>query len=186
MGDLKIKFDLHPRKWKGEIKEILVEANHEFVPPIETPPEEMKSEDVRKDGRYTIDGYVEEALKNKLILALKGEELVGFLEFIHGYESPNLRGYCPCNYEFTVVVRRNHRREGIGTDMYKKVLYGLPESLRLPYVVTRTWSTNLAHINLLEKLGFRKVKQIDKDRVGGVHTVYFAKEIRSVSFYSMR
>lgn len=177
MEDLVVRFEPNPERRKGEMKDILREANNEFVPPIETPPEEMKSEDVRKDGRYTIDGYVEEALKNRFIMAFKGNKLVGFLEFLHGYTSPHLRGYCPCNYEFTIVVRKGHRREGIGTSMYKESMRGLPEDLKLPYIATRTWSTNIAHIDLLEKLGFVKVKQIDEDRVGGVHTVYFARKI---------
>lgn len=40
---------------------------------------------------------------------------------------------------------------------------------------TRTWSTNDAHIHILQSIGFVMVKNIDNDRGIGINTLYFEK-----------
>ena len=42
-------------------------------------------------------------------------------------------------------------------------------------IFTRTWSTNAAHIKILDKFNFEIIKCIENDRGDGIDTVYFAK-----------
>lgn len=43
-------------------------------------------------------------------------------------------------------------------------------------IFTRTWSTNFAHIKILQAFGFETVKVLKNDRGSGIDTVYFKKE----------
>jgi len=40
-------------------------------------------------------------------------------------------------------------------------------------IVTRTWSTNISHSNLLHKLSFKEIKHIINHRGNGINTVYY-------------
>ncbi len=152
--------------YRERVKSLLVEYDKEFVPPLS----------VRAGG--DVLRYCESLLKDRFILAVKGDDVVGFLSFRHGYASELLERYSPSNYVTMVIVERGYRRRGIATAMYSELLHNLPKKLRLPYVTVRTWSTNYASVKLLEKLGFRRVAVVEDERGRGIHTLYYGIELR--------
>ena len=57
----------------------------------------------------------------------------------------------------------------------------IPSGLRLPFLTTRTWSTNGSHIHILTSLGFEVSERVVNHHGEGIDTVYFGKAIAGVS-----
>lgn len=78
-------------------------------------------------------------------------------------------------YITTVCVPKELRGRGIATELYC-ALEQKESSPGEPCAITiRTWSTNLAQIALLEKLGYHAALRIQDDRGPGIDTIYFRK-----------
>lgn len=164
---------------KEQIKKLLIKYDNEFVPPLSS-----RSSPRQTDGlsSYTkrlggVLDYYKALMEQEFVVAMEGDRLVGFLSFCHGYECEYTRGYSPSNYVSTVIVEREYRRRGIATRMYQELFYNLPQNLRLPYVTTRTWSTNYPHNRLLEKLGFEVITVLKDHRGKGIHTIYWGRNV---------
>ena len=86
------------------------------------------------------------------------------------------------NYISTICVRKEFRRKGITEQMYWYIENSLPKDMSSQYVSTRTWSTNISHINLLKKRNYEITHTIRNDRIlkdgTKVDTVYFGKNLR--------
>ena len=166
-------------KYRVEIKKILEKYDEEFIPPLSG---RISTAQTKNLGEYNqlpggISKYLEECLGQPFIVAIEKKEMIGFLTFRHGYEHKYLKRFSPSNYITTVIVREEYRRSGIATRLYKELLHNLPIKYRLPFVTTRTWSTNIAHNNLLKKLGFQIINIITNDRGKGIDTLYFGMEV---------
>lgn len=159
------------------IWELLVEVDHEFVPPLSarngTTAKQLRSGGMAAAGPRT---YFASLLSQTSLLAIDGDQLIGLLSFIAGHQSEMLNGWCPASYVSTVAVRRERRRNRVARYLYDAVLH-LPPNLASPYVATRTWSGNEGHLRLLNELGFHEVTHIAGDRGPAVDTVYLARAV---------
>ena len=77
----------------------------------------------------------------------------------------------PCLYLSTLIVKKESRRKCIAYMLYKELFDIFPDK----DIITRKWSTNISHINLLEKLGFCVLNIIKDDRGKGIDTIYFRR-----------
>jgi ribosomal protein S18 acetylase RimI-like enzyme len=162
-----------------EIRRLLREASDEFVPPLAGREGTTQSDDLDDTDGGDLDAYYRQCLAQTFVVARVDGSLAGFLSFRHDYSHEALDGYCPANYVSTIIVDRAHRRQGIATRLYRALLTDLPSALELPYVATRTWSTNDSHLSLLDELGFERIETVPDDRGEGIDTVYYAIDVAS-------
>lgn len=166
---------------KEQIKQLLIKYDEEFVPPLSSRLSSRQTEgllDNRRRQKGVMD-YYSALMEQEFILAM-GKKLIGFLSFYHSYESEYLRDFSPSNYVTTIIVEKRYRGKGIATRMYNVLFHSIPDNLRLPYVTTRTWSTNYPHHRLLEKLGFQKVAILRDHRGIGIHTIYWGIKVKNI------
>jgi ribosomal protein S18 acetylase RimI-like enzyme len=156
---------------------LLCECDKEFVPPLSTRASFLhvgtQSEIQPVDSKP--DSYFREMKQQYFLLAEVGSTVVGFMSFQRNYACPELETVAPCNYVTTLCVQREWRRNGIAESFYNFMLHSLDRNISLPYVATRTWSTNTGHINLLDRLGFETVTRLPNHRGCGIDTTYYAK-----------
>lgn len=175
-------------RYEDQVWEVLCEIDDEFVPPLSSRESSAQNDlDIRGDesgGAGESDGgsrnpvsYFGEMKGQNFVLALNDSRVAGFLTFRHRYECKFLREIGPSNYVTTIGVKRKLRGQGIASRMYDYLVNQLPSGYRLDYISTRTWSTNHAHISILEKKGFEVVERLPNHRGEGIDTIYFAKKL---------
>ncbi|MBQ8626143.1 MAG: GNAT family N-acetyltransferase [Agathobacter sp.] len=147
---------------KAELWEIVCDSNYEFVPPLST-----RNHTLQQDLHNVINNekpttYFEHLMVQKWLVAKIDNHIVGFLSFIEEEYGA---------YISTVIVRKEYRKQDICRILYHELgLIIHDKKLR-----TRTWSTNDAHIHILQSIGFVVVEKIDNDRGIGMDTLYFEK-----------
>lgn len=154
--------------------DLLKEADQEFIPPLSSRTS-TDQKDLLPGKLKKSEGPVQyfEVLKDQqFILALKDDEVVGFLSYMSDYklEVLNSCDTLPVYYISTIIVRPDWRNKGLTKKMYKELLQN-----SRGIVATRTWSTNHAHIHILKELGFTLFSKIADDRGKGIDTVYYLK-----------
>jgi len=177
-----VEYIPNTERFSDGIRRLLITAHDEFVPPLTAREGTTQREDLDNAALETddvdeaIEPYHSQCIDQHLIACHEGEELQGFMSFRNNYCTSELEGYQPSNYISTIIVEPAHRREGLARRMYETILSDLPAEIRSPYVTTRTWSTNVSHLLLLEDLGFENVATLPDDRGDGIDTVYYATE----------
>jgi ribosomal protein S18 acetylase RimI-like enzyme len=155
-----------------EAYKMLEAADKEFVPPLsmrESSTQQSFSAGVKGDS---IVRYFEQLKDQRFAAVFHEEALIAFVSYKENYtcgqippeELPNI-------YLSTLVVSPKARGKGVTKALYSK-LFSEYEAVN---IFTRTWSTNIAHIRILERFGFEVVGILENDRGNGVHTVYFKK-----------
>jgi ribosomal protein S18 acetylase RimI-like enzyme len=159
---------------------LLQACNTEFVPPLSTR-ESSCQRNLANGGTTATEPreYFNMLREQAFLLAVEPTTcgIAGFMSFRHNYECLELAGYQPGNYVTTICVNKDFRNQGITRLFYREITQGLPLRYKLPYVSTRTWSSNDAHIHLLEKLEFSVVARLKDHRGPGIDTIYFAKKV---------
>lgn len=165
---------------KNQLWEILCECDKEFFPPLSS--RESSYQNILNNIDLKTDiqphSYFNEMLNQLFVLAFEKDtyNVVGFLSFKHNYESEELKGFSPSNYITTSCIRKKHRNQKIGKNMYLFFENEISKNLKLPFITRRTWSTNLNQIHIFGKIGFENVNTLINHRGEGVHTIYFAKK----------
>ena len=77
----------------------------------------------------------------------------------------------PNIYLSTLMLKSEARGKHLTQKMYDYLFNNLYADRS---IFTRTWSTNGAHLRILEKFDFKLIKTIPNDRGVGIDTVYFA------------
>jgi len=78
----------------------------------------------------------------------------------------------PNIYLSTLILSTESRGKGVTKKLYAHLFNELyPDKS----IFTRTWSTNLAHIKILDYFSFEEIARLENDRGNGIDTVYFAK-----------
>ncbi len=178
---MKIRFidKLTDEKVSNEIWNILCECDSEFYPPLSS--REYTFGDIKNNlvqEQVKPYKYFEKLKKQVFWIALnEKEEVMGFMAIIHEYSGDELKDYSPSIYITTICVSHQFRRHGIALELYTCFINNMPDTFRLPYITTRTWSTNTYHMNLLKKIGFDIVLELKNHRGEGVHTYYYAKKL---------
>ena len=157
---------------------ILVAVDGEFVPPLST----RASTTTRALGRIAPSApaasepraYYEEMLRQENLMVRIDDEWAGFMSIRAHHVDAAIAMACPCNYISTIGVLPAYRRAGVARRLYRAVMHELPAHLASPWLVTRTWSTNDAHVALLGQLGFGEVLRLPDHRGPGLDSIYFA------------
>lgn len=158
--------------------QLLVTADDEFVPSLSSRGEEA-GERLMTDAPSASSGprgYFNEILSQWVIFSLTNQCAVGMMSFIPHYSNDILRDWSPCSYLSTLIVDKPYRRSGVARHLYG-YLIEYSREIGDVAVGTRTWSTNVGHLALLDDLGFVPVKIIPDHRAPGVDTIYFAKSV---------
>lgn len=169
------------------IYDILVSCDNEFVPPLST-----RNATTQTDFNSIVSceipyQYWINILKQKNILAYVDDCLAGFMSFKCNYDIGNwfnvkIGKNIINNYISTVCIYKDYRRLGLAKKMYNYIENNLPNKYRSNYISTRTWSTNINHINLLYQCNFLLVNTIPDDREYNdlkFDTLYFGKKIEN-------
>ncbi|MCD6347421.1 MAG: GNAT family N-acetyltransferase [Bacteroidales bacterium] len=157
------------------IKEILIEINEEFVPSLSSRESTITKHLINRDSKNcSIDSYLNYVLAQNNLLAFVDAKLVGLMSFRDAHTDLYLGRNCPCSYVSTIGVKSEFRRNGLARCFYKYLMASLPYAMQSPFIATRTWSTNLPHINLLKEMGFDEVSRLKDHRGIGIDTVYYA------------
>ena len=167
--------------YEQAVWEILCECDQEFLPSLSS----------RESSSQKILGGLEapktllpyryfEVMKtqNYIITLDESCDVTGFMTFIHKYACEELADIGISNYITTICVKKSHRNQGLLKQMYGYIEKDLPNSYKLPYVSTRTWSTNTHHLAALHSLGFTEAYKLKNHRGEGIDTIYFSKKIR--------
>jgi ribosomal protein S18 acetylase RimI-like enzyme len=165
----------------NDIWNILCECDKEFVPPLSARESSYQSNlTVEENNDVLPHSYYEVMMKQHFILAIEEEngKVVGFMTFKNGYSCPELENYSPSNYITTICVQKAYRNYGITRKFYSMIQSdALPSKVKQPFISTRTWSTNDAHLHVLDSIGFKVSERLIDHRGPSIDTVYFAKAI---------
>lgn len=153
--------------------QMLEAADNEFVPPLSfrsSSTQRNFSENLKsRDG---IRQYFEQLKNQRFAVAYEDGALIAFVSYKENYscveippkELPNI-------YISTLIVSPSARGKGVTKALYSR-LFSEYENVN---IFTRTWSTNIAHIKILEKYGFKVIQVIKDDRGNGIDTIHFKK-----------
>jgi ribosomal protein S18 acetylase RimI-like enzyme len=158
---------------------LLVQIDHEFVPPLSVRESTTEMTLTGKEHNATTGprAYFDKLLKQNIIMAKVEEFWAGFLAFRHSDVLELLGEKNPCNYLTTIGVSPYYRNIGIARSMYRFALNDLPPELQSPFWATRTWSTNNDHIHLLNKIGFTLATKLTDHRGDGIDTHYYVYQM---------
>jgi ribosomal protein S18 acetylase RimI-like enzyme len=164
------------RECRDDIWLVLEKTNEEYFPALSSrePGRIDQPPLLRKSLWPQPVDYFEEILKEHVVLAYIDDKVVGMMTYVPRFNSSTLAAWSPCTYIDTVGVIPGWRRRGVARAMYQ-ALFEVESVKALPHVALRTWSTNLSHMSLLDKLGFEEVDRHLDERAPGVDTVYYAR-----------
>ena len=152
---------------------LLSAADQEFVPPLS-----CRSSSVQQDFSTPLKtsngilAYFENLKEQRFLAAWENGKLLGFVSFRGNYLCREIPAEAlPNIYISTLIVAPEARGKGITAAMYQ-VLFAAYSQCN---IFTRTWSSNIAHIRILEKFGFSRWRVLKNDRGNGIDTVYFQK-----------
>ena len=95
----------------------------------------------------------------------------GFMSFIKDYSLHLDDEVVICDYITIIIIDSRYRNKGFTKKMYEVIL----KERKGKKIATRTWSTNFAHMHILDKLGFKLVQRDIDDRGVNIDTVYYLK-----------
>jgi ribosomal protein S18 acetylase RimI-like enzyme len=154
----------HPLASKA--KSLMERYSDEFVPPllIADQSSDQSNFDTLEYGAHAHFFDVMAALPAILVTDTE-QQLAGLLCFeLNVPLNTSVNGLCV----HLIIVDHTFRANGLAEFMYKSLLHHFSTP-----IFTRTWSTNVKHIGLLQKMGFKEAKRIANHRSLGIDTVYY-------------
>jgi hypothetical protein len=160
-------------EYSQKVFEMLEKSDKEFVPPLSSRASTTQKDLSGKGGGNGIGAYFDTMIKQKLLGFFDGGEFCGVLSFIEDYESEEIKGMVKPNiYLSTLVLSPLCRGKGATKKAYDYLFNTLYPTHA---VYTRTWSTNIAHIKILDYFNFTHALVKPNDRGEGIDTIYFYK-----------
>ena len=159
-----------------EVWEIVKSADNDFIPSLSSRVDtvqkfkNLKSVPNKKDNNGPIK-FFEEIKKESFALIIKNGKIEGFMSFIEDYSLSLNEGVVICDYITTIIIDKNSRNKGYTQKMYNIILNQRKDKK----IATRTWSKNLSHMHILDRLGFKLVQRDKDDRGVNIDTVYYLK-----------
>lgn len=156
-----------------EILEMLYAGDKDFVPPLSarssTTQSDLTSSSSNEDG---VRLYFNEMKKQRFLVATEGETLLAFVSFKENYTNSAIdENLLPNIYISTLIVKPEARGKHLTQTMYDMLFKAFADR----NILTRTWSTNAAHIRILSKFDFKTLSILENDRGQGIDTIYFIK-----------
>ena len=166
------------KKFNDEIYQMISDSDFEFVPPLSKRSSTSQTNlSGNTEGKGVLD-YFQGVLKQEILGAFDNGELQGFVSFIKDFDSNVIsKDSFPNIYISTLVSKKSARGKGLTKGVYDYLFNTLFPDRN---IFTRTWSTNIAHISILNKFGFNIIKTIENDRGNNIHTVYLEKQKSSL------
>lgn len=160
-------------KFYDQIFEMMIAGEKDFVPPLSarssTTQKDLTSNEGSMEG---LRSYFEEMKSQRFMVCVDGDVLVCFLSFKENFTNDKISDAdLPNIYMSTLIMRPQYRGQKVTQTLYGK-LFDLYSHAS---VFTRTWSTNIPHIKILDKFDFETIATLKNDRGEGIDTVYFAK-----------
>jgi len=178
-------FDTKIDNIENKIKYLLELVDEEFIPPLSSREGTTQTKLSSYNKKIELDSYFKSMMNQVNIVMTLDDNLLGFVSFRDNHTVDLLEKYSPCNYLSTIAVNREFRGEKIASNLYDFMIHEVTKKYPSKYLLTRTWSTNYKHINLLNKLGFELVKSIKNQRGDGIDTVYYALKLDQTHLYSL-
>ena len=163
--------DSQKESYQETLLEILIQNDTAFVPPLSQRTGTTQTTFGGQANPAGVADYLDQMLTQQILAVLMEGKPVGFVSYIEnkrddGFLLPNL-------YISTLVLQPETRGMGITKKLYHHLFNELyPDR----HIYTRTWSTNIAHIKILQSFGFEEHKRIPNDRGQGIDTVYYCKK----------
>lgn len=149
---------------------LLLAVDNEFVPALSTR-YGVGTTNFTEPQSNNLDTYLHDLLTQHNIVATREGTVVGFLS----YSAEIVVGssvISPC-YVSTVAVATAIRGEGVSRRLYQELFERVKTDISV-----RTWTSNVAHIKVLNSSGFSLSATIHDDRGVGESTLYFTYESR--------
>lgn len=163
-----------PQKYSEDIRELLKEADREFVPPLSSRIGTTQNT-FGSSGEATddIEPYFRNIKKQWAIIAVANGKVLGFMSLIPNHNIPNISESFERNiYLSTIIVKKEFRKSGIAEKLYDALLSRFNDRR----IFTRTWSLNTGHLHLLDKKDFYEILNEENGRGEGIDTVYYCHE----------
>ena len=161
------------KQFEAALFRLLSDADDEFLPPLSA--RSSTTQSALLSGEKSVDGvsaYFTQMKQQHIFAATENDRLLGFVSFKENYTNDIIKSeHLPNIYLSTLVVSPAARGQGLTRRMYEKLF----ELFSDRAVLTRTWSTNNAHIRILDRFGFKTLCTLENDRGAGIDTVYFIK-----------
>ncbi|MBR2937852.1 MAG: GNAT family N-acetyltransferase [Oscillospiraceae bacterium] len=155
-----------------EAYEMLAAADNEFVPPLSSRSSSTQQDFSQSATNDSIIQYFDQLKTQRFAAVFEDGALIAFVSYKENYSCREIAPEeLPNIYLSTLIVSPKARGKGVTTALYKK-LFSEYENVN---IFTRTWSTNTAHIKILDKYGFEVIKVLENDRGNGIDTIYFKK-----------
>lgn len=168
---------------KMAVADLVAQADREFIPPLSSRSSTTQQRlDLAIDSSQTAstDAYCRELETQSFVFAVVSgdaataqKSIIAFLSYrphtlLFDQKQPQ------SHYVSTIIVDPKFRGQGLAQRLYDALFVRADEHGET--VSTRTWSTNRAHIALLEKNNFNLIKTIPNDRGEGLDTVYYERQ----------
>ena len=153
--------------------QLCVKADTDFVPPLSARTDTVqKFRDIpNKPNSNGPIIFFEEIKKETFIFIINNGKIEGFMSFIKNYELHIHEDVVICDYITTIIIDSDSRNKGYTKKMYDVIL----KERKNKNIGTRTWSTNLSHLHILNNLGFKLVHTDKDDRGINIDSVYYLK-----------
>lgn len=160
-----------------DIWELVCKCDNEFIPPLSSrESSSQKKLDITLSNTVLPVEYFKELIKQKFVLVIKENKVIAFLSFKVDYICEELNNFGVSNYITTICVEPSYRNQGILKSLYTFIENDVKNKMRIKKFSTRTWSTNDAQINVLERINYDKLVTLKNHRGNGIDTIYFGKE----------
>ena len=158
-------------RYRDDILSMLTAADQDFVPPLSARFSPSQTDFSKTTLAHGVQTYFEDMCREQMLGAFEGEKLLGFVTFVENLVRPPV-DTLPNLYICTLLVKPEARGKHLTKRMYE---YLFDQLFPRHSLFTRTWSTNAAHIAILQSFGFALLERIENDRGANIDTVYFGK-----------
>lgn len=157
----------------ADVLEMLVEADGDFVPPLSSRSSSTQKELTATATRTTgVQEYFEQLKTQRFGAVFEDGRLLAFVSYRENYTCEEIpASELPNIYLTTLIVCPEARGRGVTTALYGQLFARYSDV----NIFTRTWSANAAHIKVLGKYGFTRIKTLKDHRGPGMDTVYFKR-----------
>ncbi len=157
--------------YSKEILRLMTLSDKDFIPPLSARSSTLQKNLVGECATGDVKPYYSEMIKQQVLGFIEDGVFLGFVSFKLDYTNDTIsEDTLPNVYLSTLVLAEEARGKKITFRAYDYIFNTLYPKRS---IYTRTWSTNIPHLKILDKFNFSELKRIKNDRGDGIDTVYF-------------